>query len=54
MIPAGGPNAAAPGSSSALTMVMEPGNVAIVCFLADAKDGKPHFVHGIIQQVKIG
>ncbi len=31
---------------------LAPGEYAIVCFLPDAKDGKPHFVHGMIQQIK--
>ena len=70
VIPAGGPNAVAPGSSGGLTAVMEPGNYAvvcfipdskgvphvahaIVCFLEDAKDGKPHYTHGMIQQIKV-
>src|SRR5215217_3206780 len=45
VIPAGGPNAAAPNSSSSLTAVLQPGNYAIVCFIPDAK-GVPHVAHG--------
>lgn len=46
VIPAGGPNAAAPTGTTALTMVMEPGNYAIVCFIPDEK-GVPHVAHGM-------
>jgi hypothetical protein len=30
-----------------------PGNYALICFLPDAKDGKPHFVHGMVQQITV-
>jgi hypothetical protein len=49
---AGGPNAAPPGSSSELTMVLEPGNYALVCFIPDAK-GVPHAMHGMIKDIKV-
>ena len=52
VIPAGGPNAVAPGSSSALTMVLEPGNYAIVCFIPDAK-GVPHVAHGMAKALTV-
>jgi uncharacterized cupredoxin-like copper-binding protein len=52
VIPAGGPNAAAPGSSSALTTVLQPGNYAIVCFIPDAK-GVPHVAHGMAKGITV-
>ena len=52
VIPAGGPNAAAPGGTSALTMVLEPGNYAIVCFIPDAK-GVPHVVSGMAKALTV-
>jgi hypothetical protein len=30
-----------------------PGNYALICFLPDAKDGKPHFMHGMVQQITV-
>ncbi|HEX6576229.1 MAG TPA: hypothetical protein VF042_14775 [Gemmatimonadaceae bacterium] len=51
-IPAGGPNAAAPGSTSALTTVLQPGNYAIVCFIPDAK-GVPHVAHGMAKALTV-
>jgi hypothetical protein len=52
VIPAGGPNAAPPGGGRALTMVMKPGNYAIVCFIPDAK-GVPHVMHGMIKGLTV-
>jgi uncharacterized cupredoxin-like copper-binding protein len=31
-----------------------PGDYGLICFVPDAKDGKPHVAHGMIQQFKIG
>jgi hypothetical protein len=52
VIPAGGPNAAPPGGTSSLTMVMQPGNYAIVCFIPDAK-GVPHVMHGMAKALTV-
>lgn len=52
VIPAGGPNAAAPGSSSSLIAVLEPGNYAIVCFIPDAK-GVPHVMRGMAKALTV-
>lgn len=52
VIPAGGPNAVTPGSTSELTMVLEPGNYAIVCFIPDAK-GVPHVAHGMSKALTV-
>lgn len=52
VIPAGGPNATAPGNSVSLTTVMQPGNYAIVCFIPDAK-GVPHVMHGMIKGLTV-
>jgi hypothetical protein len=29
------------------------GNYALICFLPDAKDGKPHFAHGMTRQIEV-
>ena len=52
MIPAGGPNTPVPGGTSNLTMVLEPGNYAIVCFIPDAK-GVPHAMHGMSKALTV-
>jgi hypothetical protein len=36
------------------TADLTPGEYLLICFLPDAKDGKPHFVHGMMQQIKVG
>ena len=41
------------GMSEYFTADFTPGNYAFVCFVPDAKDGKPHFVHGMTQQIEV-
>lgn len=36
-----------------LTVTLKPGNYLLNCYVPDAKDGKPHFAHGMLQQVTI-
>lgn len=31
-----------------------PGEYALLCFIADARDGKPHVAHGMIRQISVG
>jgi hypothetical protein len=52
VIPAGGPNAVAPTGATALTMVLDPGNYALVCFIPDAK-GVPHMVKGMTKSLTV-
>jgi uncharacterized cupredoxin-like copper-binding protein len=51
--PIGGVAGVAAGRASFYEVDLTPGEYAIVCFLEDAKDGKPHFVHGMVQQIKV-
>jgi hypothetical protein len=51
--PLGGVSGLDAGSSQYFTANFAPGNYALICFLPDAKDGKPHFVHGMIQQITV-
>jgi hypothetical protein len=32
---------------------LTPGEYGLICFIPDAKDGKPHFVHGMVQQFRV-
>ena len=52
VIPAGGPNAVAPTGTTALTMVLEPGNYALVCFVPDSK-GVPHVMKGMSKALTV-
>jgi uncharacterized cupredoxin-like copper-binding protein len=51
--PLGGVAALDVGASQYFTADFAPGNYALICFLPDAKDGKPHFAHGMIQQITV-
>ncbi|MGH7517802.1 MAG: hypothetical protein ACREOC_10065 [Gemmatimonadales bacterium] len=42
------------GRHAHISVNLEPGNYAFICFIPDAKDGKPHFAHGMLKQVKVG
>jgi hypothetical protein len=33
---------------------LEPGRYALICFLPDLADGKPHFMHGMMQEIEVG
>ena len=39
--------------SEYFTADLTPGNYALLCFVPDAKDGKPHLEHGMVKQFKI-
>ena len=41
------------GMTQYFTSNFTPGNYALICFLPDAKDGKPHFAHGMAQQITV-
>lgn len=52
-IPMGGVPAMSPNMVSYITVDLAPGDYGFICFLPDAKDGKPHFTHGMIQQFHV-
>ena len=43
----------APGRHGYATVDFTPGDYGLVCFAPDAKDGKPHFIHGMVQQFTV-
>ena len=49
----GGVDAILPTMTAYFTADFTPGNYALLCFIPDAKDGKPHLEHGMIKQFKI-
>lgn len=51
--PIGGVAGIERGMSESFTASFTPGNYAFICFVPDAKDGKPHFVHGMIKQFAV-
>ncbi len=52
--PVSGISAEAPGKENTLLLKLSPGNYALLCFMPDARDGKPHAMHGMIHNFKIG
>ena len=49
----GGTTAIAGGHVNVFQAEFVPGDYAIICFIPDQKDGKPHAAHGMMQQIKI-
>ena len=41
------------GMSNVVHLDLTPGNYALICFVPDAKDGQPHFVHGMKKQIRV-
>lgn len=52
-LPMGGVVGLSKGLHAYFTANLDAGDYVLVCFLQDAKDGKPHFVHGMVQPFKI-
>jgi len=48
---AGGPNPPEVGSAASTTVLLEPGNYAIICFIP-GPDGTPHFMKGMVRSLK--
>jgi hypothetical protein len=42
-----------PGLTEYFTADFAPGNYLFLCFLPDSKDGKPHFMHGMVQEITV-
>lgn len=51
--PIGGTVGIAPGRVNLMPVNLQPGEYALVCFLPDHKDGKPHFMHGMMKQITV-
>ena len=51
--PIGGTTPIARGEENIITLDLAPGDYGLICFVGDAKDGKPHFMHGMMTQFTI-
>ena len=49
----GGVAGMAAGSTNYFTVDLTPGTYLLICFIPDAKDGKPHFLHGMTKTVTV-
>jgi uncharacterized cupredoxin-like copper-binding protein len=52
-LPMGGITDIVPGDVVYLQVDVPAGEYAFICFDPDAKDGKPHFMHGMIKKVTV-
>lgn len=52
-MPIGGVMNVPPGGNAVFQADLPAGNYSVVCFVPDAKDGKPHFLHGMEQAVTV-
>ena len=52
-MPLGGVTVIEPGASGTFTADLAPGNYGLMCFVPDAKDGKPHLVHGMMKDFTV-
>jgi len=50
----GGVSGMIPSATAYVTSSLDAGNYLILCFVPDSKDGKPHFAHGMMKEIKIG
>ncbi len=53
-LPLGGVSPLARGGVASFEADLAPGHYGMICFLPDAKDGKPHHEHGMIQEFGVG
>jgi uncharacterized cupredoxin-like copper-binding protein len=51
--PMGGTVALSPGKENVVPIDLQPGTYALACFFPDAKDGKPHLMHGMLRQITV-
>lgn len=49
----GGVTGIAQGGMNQITLDFEQGDYALICFVPDASDGKPHFLHGMLEQIHV-
>jgi len=49
----GGIAAEPKGAGEYFTADITPGNYLLICFVSDAKDGKPHVEHGMIKEISV-
>lgn len=51
--PMGGASGMKKGAVAYVSVDLPAGEYAMICFLPDAKDGKPHFVHGMMKSFSV-
>jgi hypothetical protein len=51
--PYGGTVALQAGQVNYVTADFTPGDYALICFVPDASDGRPHVAHGMVRQIRV-
>jgi uncharacterized cupredoxin-like copper-binding protein len=51
--PVGGTTAIERGGWNDVSLDLAPGDYALICFIPDARDGKPHLAHGMVRQLRV-
>jgi len=51
--PIGGTTPMAKGEENIITLDLTPGEYGLICFVGDAKDGRPHFMHGMVMEFTV-
>ena len=51
--PLGGTSFLSQGEANQITADFEPGEYVLLCFVPDAKDGRPHVAHGMVKQFTV-
>ena len=49
----GGASGMMPGAHVFITVNLTPGRYAMMCFVPDAKDGKGHYAHGMVKEIRV-
>jgi len=49
----GGISGLAPGDHVFVTVTLAPGRYGLICFFPDAKDGKAHYMHGMVKEFRV-
>jgi hypothetical protein len=49
----GGVSGIMPGTHAFVDVDLPPGEYGLLCFVPEAGDGKPHFVHGMVKTIKV-
>jgi len=52
-MPMGGVGVIDPGATGTFPADLAPGSYGLICFVPDAKDGKPHLMHGMVKDFKV-
>jgi len=50
----GGASGLSKGRHQTITVNFEPGRYVLLCFIPDAKDGRPHSAHGMVKEFTVG